>query len=89
MIGVTQALETIKVIVGPEKDDTYKPSMTIFSAFDSPQWRTFRLRPRKSDCPACGLEPSITTKTIELGDYANICRRVVPTEIVERVSPQV
>ena|SRR6266496_1686887 len=88
-----QALETIKVILYSittnTEDATYHPSMTIFAAFDTPQWRSFRLRPRKPDCIACGSSPTITPDTIKNGDYATLCRRANPLEITDRISAKV
>ena len=90
-----QALEVIKVILHTASSDSiqttdvYHPSMTIFGAFDSPQWRNFRLRPRKVDCIACGKRPTITADGIQSSDYSVICRRTNPAEIIERVTVQV
>ena len=88
-----QALETIKVILhsitSNTEGTTYHPSMTIFAAFDTPQWRTFRLRPRKLDCIACGNSPSINADTIRNNDYAALCRRLKPLEITDRISVKV
>jgi len=95
VIGVMQALEVIKIIVhssvpspGQPERPAYRPSMTMFAAFDSPQWRTFRLRSKKVDCVACGHHPSITADSIQANDYSALCKRVTPAEIAERVSVQ-
>jgi adenylyltransferase and sulfurtransferase len=93
VIGVMQALEVMKIIIrGPlenqEKGD-WRPSMTMFAAFDTPQWRSFRLRPRKRMCVACGDTPSITHETIQDGDYESLCMRTIPADIIERVSVSV
>jgi|SRR5271170_462966 len=90
-----QVLEVIKIILHAGSSDSipitdaYHPSMTIFGAFDSPQWRTFRLRPRKVDCIVCGKTPTITAETIQSNDYSVICLRTNPPEISERVTVQV
>jgi hypothetical protein len=95
-----QALEVIKIILGPsselaeckasdQKQSDYQPSMTMFAAFDNPQWRTFRLRPRKPNCIVCGRNPSITAESIRDTDYETLCARVLPAETNERVSVQV
>jgi len=95
LIGLMQALEVIKIVLhGGSSDsiqatDAYHPSMTIFEAFDSPQWRTFRLRPRKVDCIACGNCPTITAESIHRNDYSVICLRANPPEISDRVTVQV
>ena len=67
----------------------YHPSMTIFAAFDTPQWRTFKLRARKADCVACGKSPSLTADNIQNVEYQVLCRRITPLEIQERVSAKV
>src|SRR5271170_8382825 len=90
-----QALEVIKVILHTASSDSiqttdiYHPSMTVFGAFDSPQWRTFRLRPRKVDCIACGEKPTITAESIQSSDYSVICLRANLPEISERITVQV
>jgi adenylyltransferase/sulfurtransferase len=89
-----QALEVIKIIVqrartGEPTTTEYRPSMTMFAAFDFPQWRTFRLRGKKADCVACGDHPTITRENIQKTDYSALCRRENPVEIVERVSVRV
>jgi len=95
VIGVMQALETIKVIVDKVdlnaggQEQSYHPSMTMFAAFDYPQWRSFRLRPKRASCIACGTHPTITTETIAKGDYEQICARTALTEISHRISVQV
>jgi adenylyltransferase and sulfurtransferase len=91
-----QALEVIKIIIrgsttpleNQEKPD-WRPSMTMFAAFDTPQWRSFQLRPRRRACVTCGDNPSITRETIQNGDYETLCMRTIPADIVERVSVSV
>lgn len=74
LIGVLQALECIRLLVDKSRShlsansDAYSPSLTLFSAFGSPQWRTIRLRKRKKDCISCGSDPKITAETIKTGD---------------------
>jgi adenylyltransferase and sulfurtransferase len=96
VIGVMQALEVIKIIVRGSKaplenqeTGDWRPSMTVFAAFDTPQWRSFRLRPRKTMCVACGDNPSITRETIQDGDYETLCMRTIPADITERISASV
>ena len=95
VIGVMQALEAIKMIIGDVDtnteipNDPYYPTMTLFSAFDSPQWRSFRLRSKRENCASCGRLPSITAETLARQDYSALCLRTVPEEISSRVSVQV
>lgn len=84
-----QALEVIKIIVHQNEQADYKASMTMFDAFDNPQWRTFRLRPRKQDCIACSANPSITADSIRNTNYEMLCARHMPAENIERISVKV
>ena len=60
IIGVMQALETIKIICWSTRQtqSPYVPTLTLFSAWDMPQWRTVKLRRKKPQCVACGIEHS-------------------------------
>jgi adenylyltransferase and sulfurtransferase len=100
LIGVMQALEVIKIITGSSHESPesqagdheqadYQPSMTMFAALDSPQWRTFRLRPKKPNCVACGSKPSITAESIGETNYDMICMRHIPAENQGRISVEV
>lgn len=83
IIGVLQALECIKLIldginqatITSNEAKTYMPSLTLFSAFGSPQWRSVQLRQKKQSCIACGSRPEITRDTIQSGhvDYRMFC----------------
>ncbi|ORX46302.1 hypothetical protein DM01DRAFT_330557 [Hesseltinella vesiculosa] len=66
VIGILQALEAIKVITGLHSGE---PSFLIFSALSIPMFRTMKLRNKKSNCPACGDNPTIT----HLIDYVEFC----------------
>lgn len=91
VMGVMQSIEAIKVITGAYEDrQEFKPSLTLFSAYSMPQWRTIRMRGKKSDCATCGESPTITKESIESGetDYTAFCG--LPTQVTlspaERVS---
>ncbi|KAI9570656.1 hypothetical protein HD554DRAFT_2203974 [Boletus coccyginus] len=53
VIGVMQALETIKILVGLHDG---KATLMLFSALSMPPFRTIKLRERKPTCAACGLD---------------------------------
>jgi molybdopterin/thiamine biosynthesis adenylyltransferase len=96
VIGVLQALEVIKILAanaGGRQEPTdlppSHPTMTIFAAFESPQWRTFRVRQRKEDCISCGRNPEIIIETLPARDYDGLCIRPHPQEIGDRVTVQV
>ncbi len=65
IIGVLQALETIKLILG--KGDPLIGRLLLFDAL-ALEWRTLTLR-KNADCPVCGDEPTVT----ELIDYLEFC----------------
>ena len=52
-----------------------QPRMLLFSAYDSPQFREIRLRPRRKGCTACSGEAWINEAAILLGllDYVQFC----------------
>lgn len=91
VMGVLQALETIKVIAaGPDAMVT-QPTLLLFSAFTSPQFRTVRLRSRRADCAACSATYTITPASLTSGsmDYVAFCGVTNPVSVLsaeERVS---
>lgn len=87
VIGVLQALEAIKIIVAtdwtPQKSVKattieYTPRMTIFSAYGDPQWRSIKLRSKKSNCETCGSQPSIDLTTIQTGSTMYADHHMLP-----------
>ncbi|KAK7678518.1 hypothetical protein QCA50_018390, partial [Cerrena zonata] len=69
IIGNLQALETIKILTGLHDG---KPTLLIFSALSSPQFRNIKLRSRRATCPACGNEGEKIGSISEL-DYVAFC----------------
>lgn len=90
VMGVMQSIEAIKVSTGAYDDGEFKPSLTMFSAYSTPQWRNIKMRGKKPGCVACGENPTVTRESIESGEtnYTEFCGR--PTQILispnERVS---
>jgi adenylyltransferase/sulfurtransferase len=99
VMGVLQALEAIKVLVSKPKAqsvdlfmengnageaDEVKPSMLMFSAFSNPQFRSIRLRSRRSDCAACSGQAWITKQSLSSGslDYVAFCGMTTPVNIL-------
>lgn len=79
IIGTLQALEVIKILISPQllsqyntETNSYISYMTTFSAFSTPQFKSIKLRPRKSSCPSCGDKPLITRSIIEEGSLYNL-----------------
>ncbi|KAL2810096.1 hypothetical protein BJX63DRAFT_329866 [Aspergillus granulosus] len=75
-MGVLQALEAIKVLTrDTEVDEPTPPSLLIFSAYSSPQFRTIKLRSRRPNCAVCSAEASVTLESVKSGsmDYVFFC----------------
>ena len=72
IIGLIQALEVIKLILG--RGDTLNGRLLIFDALEM-SWREMAVS-RNTDCPVCGDEPTQT----ELIDYEDFCGLKTPTE---------
>ncbi|KAI8061572.1 adenylyltransferase [Gongronella butleri] len=66
VIGILQALEAIKVATGLHSGE---PSFLVFSALNTPLFRTVKLRTKKANCAICGDEPTIH----QLIDYVEFC----------------
>lgn len=91
IMGIMQSLEAIKVLTGAyDEEGKFSPSLTIFNAYGTPQWRHIRMRGKKSTCAACGDSPQISRESIENGstDYVAFCGRptVVAIDPSERIS---
>ncbi|KAF2277901.1 molybdopterin biosynthesis protein moeB [Westerdykella ornata] len=97
-MGVLQALETIKVlsrgVKGLAANGTTSPeppTLTMFSAYGSPMFRTIRLRGRRQTCASCGAKATVTPEALKSGslDYALFCGSVAPVDALtanERIS---
>jgi adenylyltransferase/sulfurtransferase len=96
-MGVLQALEAIKVLTAKFKrpyedsimgndnaDEAVKPTMLMFSAYSNPQFRTVRLRSRRSNCAVCSAESTITNQSLTSGslDYIAFCGLTAPINIL-------
>ncbi|KAL5003085.1 Molybdopterin-synthase sulfurtransferase [Aspergillus recurvatus] len=92
-MGVLQALEAIKVLTSAEgKAEATPPSLLIFSAYSSPQFRTIKLRSRRPNCAVCSAEATVTLESVRSGstDYVFFCGTVDPEDILspeERITP--
>jgi len=69
IIGNLQALEAIKLITGLHD---LKPSLLLYSCLSAPPFRTIKIRSKKPDCTACGLEGQ-KALDIESMDYVTFC----------------
>ncbi|KAL7273127.1 hypothetical protein RUND412_004036 [Rhizina undulata] len=85
VMGVLQALEAIKVLSAPPPPPNSVPdtpkttTMTIFSAYPTPQFRSLRMRGRREKCVSCGRPEDagevVTAESIARGltDYVAFC----------------
>lgn len=68
-----------------------KPSMLLYSAFSTPQFRTVRLAGKRANCAACSTTASVTREEVENGmvDHEAFCGVASPVDILgdeDRVS---
>lgn len=80
LIGISMALETIKVLTGYYTKDNFKPFLCCFFGYQFQQYRVFKMRNRQATCQVCGDSPNITKEAIEsnLIDYNEFCGQAVP-----------
>ncbi|KIY63543.1 hypothetical protein CYLTODRAFT_426032 [Cylindrobasidium torrendii FP15055 ss-10] len=76
VIGNLQALEAIKLATGLYQSGE-KPTMLIFNALSPTLFRTVKLRSRKEDCIACGVEGK-RVGSIKDTDYVQFCGGPAP-----------
>ncbi|EER29842.1 Urmylation protein [Coccidioides posadasii str. Silveira] len=96
LMGVMQALETIRVIASPMTAETGEqsivPSLHLFSAYSTPPFRNIRLRKRRANCSVCSANPSITLESLRSGstDYVQFCGSLNPPSLLDsnqRITP--
>lgn len=85
VMGVLQAVETVKLLVGGEAKETGETSMLLFSSNGTPPFRSVRLRSRRKGCFACSAESQLSLNSLKSGslDYALFCGIGVPSNILE------
>lgn len=92
LIGITMALEAIKVITDFYTDETFKPFLSMYSGYPQQQIRVFKMRNKQSNCAVCGNNPTVLKSTISDNDidYAEFCGRVNPNVLAPelRISVQ-
>ena len=92
VMGVLMALEAIKTIVSADRttsavvDHDEKPSMTLFSAYARPSFRSIRLRGKRVDCYACGKNAPLSRKAMLSGevDYNAFCGVLPSVSLLEK-----
>ncbi|KAL4966211.1 HesA/MoeB/ThiF family protein [Aspergillus stella-maris] len=93
IMGVLQALEAIKVLTSRAgENEAAPPSLLIFSAYSTPQFRSIKLRSRRPNCAVCSAEATVTLESVRSGsiDYVFFCGTVGAEDVLspeERVTP--
>ena len=85
VMGVLQALEAIKLITSAEtSESTASPTLLLFSAYSTPQFRSIRLRRRKANCAACSATATVTKESLLSGsmDYVQFCGIADPVNLL-------
>lgn len=92
LVGITMAMEAIKVLIGSYTDENFVPFLSQYSGFPYQTLRMFKMRGRQKNCAACGLNPSITKDAIIRNeiDYASFCGKINPNVLDPklRVTPK-
>lgn len=77
LVGVMQAVETLKVLQKIYNKDNFEPFMLQYSGFLDQSLRRFKMRGRRDDCISCGpkAENKITREMVENGEinYFEFC----------------
>ncbi len=66
VIGVLQAVETIKILT--KMGTVLSQRMLLYDAL-APRMHVIKLRGKRADCIACGENPSISSETLTMFDY--------------------
>ncbi|KAI1390116.1 adenylyltransferase [Hypoxylon trugodes] len=92
VMGVLQALETIKLIAAGIKEEINStpkekvtPSLLLFSATSTTSFRSIRMRSRRPDCFACSSKSTLTLKELHSGslDYVQFCGVTTPVNVLK------
>lgn len=74
LTGVALAVETVKILTG-FYDESFKPFLSMYSAYPQQSMRLFKMRNKQATCAVCSSNAIITRSTIESNgiDYAAFC----------------
>ncbi|EEB08730.1 URM1 activating enzyme [Schizosaccharomyces japonicus yFS275] len=93
VIGVMQALETLKLILRIHKAgdvEPFQPTMLLFNGFRTPQWKSVRIRGRQASCTACGPSARLSKEFMQkqANEYLSMCgdNSGATLEPIERIS---
>lgn len=75
LVGITMAIETIKLLTNFYSKDNFQPFLTIYSGYPLQQLRMFKMRNKQNNCQVCGDKPKITKEVIQSNqiDYVAFC----------------
>ncbi|RDW23584.1 adenylyltransferase [Yarrowia lipolytica] len=91
MMGMSQAMEAIKLLTGVYSE-SFTPFLMLYSAYNFPPWKSVKVRKRQKTCAACGDVPRISRQLIETGqvDYSEFCGS--PSQVLlgeeHRITPE-
>ncbi|KAK8206536.1 hypothetical protein M8818_004369 [Zalaria obscura] len=79
-------------VPSPKAPTASPPTMLLFSAYSSPQFRSIRMRSRRPNCAACSAQATITPESLTSGslDYVAFCGVTNPVTLLgqeERITP--
>lgn len=79
LIGVTMAVETIKILTNYYEDGKgFSPFLSMYSSYPQQQIRVFKMRSKQKTCSVCGDSPVITREMIVSNqiDYVEFCGKL-------------
>lgn len=78
LMGITMALEAIKLITGYYTKENFKPFLAQYSGYPQQTLRVFKMRNKQHDCAICSPSATITKEIITNNeiDYASFCGKV-------------
>jgi adenylyltransferase/sulfurtransferase len=84
VMGILQALETLKLITSAPDAAAPPPSLLLFSAYSIPQFRNVKLRSRRADCASCSVNHTVTASSLTSGsmDYVAFCGVTNPVDLL-------
>ncbi|KAL6931785.1 probable Adenylyltransferase and sulfurtransferase UBA4 [Hanseniaspora guilliermondii] len=92
LVGIMQAVETLKVLQKVYTKENFEPFMLQYNGYMDQSLRRFRMRKRRSDCVSCGDEREITREKIESYEinYLSFCgsRNYDVVDKTERITPR-
>lgn len=92
IMGVTMAMEAIKVLTGFYTNENFTPFLSQYSGFPQQTLRVFKMRNKQNNCVVCGPRATISKQSISSNeiDYASFCGKI-NTNVLDskyRLSPK-